>query len=140
MPITVIYENTSEEEKYFPLNKGGMVPAGGKVKSDGYIAGLDAAFEVVTHAPSPVKKLHASTIGDGITLTGLEAYRYIRVQNQSGADIVLTFNEDETDTQTMPNGKDQTFDNDSDENGRMDFTKLVITGAGESNVLVNAWK
>lgn len=134
------YTNTSEETRPF---EGVNVAAGGSIECrDGkYRYPIPTGFELANYGKqAPLAKLYGSTIEEGITLTGLAQYQYVRVQNASGGVITLTFNEDDTDTFEMVSGGDNTFDQTGNEDGRRDFDKIVITGSGGGNVYVHGWK
>lgn len=121
-----IYQNTSDESKFFP--EYGNVAAGAYITSQTYPYPLDSAFVLTEYGDAPWVKLHAGVLP--ATLTSLAKYAQLLVVNDTGDLVTMAANEDATNTMVVLDSQTRTVEQDHE------IEKLSITGSGGSNLYV----
>lgn len=124
------YRNITETIQQF---QGTAVAADALVYSPKYIYPIPGAptapkWELVTHADSPITKLHDAVLP--VELTGLAGYVQILITNNSGDVVSCVFNGDTDNSMKLLDGTSQPIDNEKD------IDTLDITGDGTTSVYV----
>jgi hypothetical protein len=114
------------------LEGGRQVAPGSWGKTVGYAYPVHADFTIIEHDPSPIETLHEDVLP--ATLTGLAKYGEIIITNDSGLSIAIEFNEDDSHSLTIANGKTYPILQDKE------IEKMEITGDGTGNVYVIGMK
>ncbi|MFA4845066.1 MAG: hypothetical protein WC654_00720 [Patescibacteria group bacterium] len=106
----------------------GTVQPGAAIVVSDYLSD-DGGLTLIEEKASPLDKLHAAAIGDGIALTGLEVYSELVFMNNSGAIASIVLNGDTANPVVLLNGAVWTRSNDRE------ISTADITGEGTSGYL-----